>query len=287
MKWWIAVALAGAWPVLLAGCPTSEPFEVDDDDVADDDTADDDTGDDDTGDDDTGDDDTGDDDDTPDCSGGSGAATGGQFLTVAGDSTWLYVPATVMPCAPLVLFGHGGQSPGGYANGNWMDMLQTNLPAEADARGFALMVPYLEDAQSVQHTWYTTDVDAMDQMIDETAALLDVDRSAVMFVGQSAGGHMAAYYGLYNPGKLDRSAVVSAGLGAYFDYPDSEPDPKLPFFVAHDPNDDIVPYSYSENLASELADHGHEYVFEDYSLGGNGHGWSQELTTDILDWWLD
>ena len=59
---WMFVALLGtALLGFLAGCPTQEPVEDDDDD----DTGDDDTGDDDTGDDDTGDDDTGDDDTGP------------------------------------------------------------------------------------------------------------------------------------------------------------------------------------------------------------------------------
>ena len=214
---------------------------------------------------------------------------GGEFLTVSGVSTWLYVPEVVLPCAPLILLGHGGSSPGGTlpdGSGMWNDQLGTGLPARAADQGFALMVPYLEDAQHVQHQWSTAEIPQLDAMIDEAASLLDIDRNRVLFAGQSAGGHMAAYYGLYEPGNAPQIAVISAGLGGYFDYPSVEPDPRLPFFVAHDPNDQIVPYSYSVNLASELDAHGHEYVFEDYELGGNGHGWSAALTTDLLDWWL-
>jgi predicted esterase len=287
----VGTALVWLAASVVSGCDSSGSDVTWDDDSAGDDDA---TADDDDA---TSDDDdsgaTGDDDDTgdaQDCSGGSGAAVGGEFFTADGASTWLYVPAGVLPCAPLLLLGHGGSSPGGTlpdGSGMWYDQLGTDLPARADQLGFALMVPYLEDAQQVQHQWNTAEIPQLDAMIAEAASRLDIDRNRVLFAGQSAGGHMAAYYGLYEPGNAPQIAVVSAGLGGYFDYPTAEPDPKLPFFVAHDPDDQIVPYSYSENLAAELDAHGHEFVFQDYVMtGSNHHGWSQDVTTDLLEWWL-
>jgi len=283
--WFTAItALTLALGPAAPGCKNSGsgPSDWDDDSAVGDDDAtadDDDSG--------TDDDDTGDDDDAQDCSGGSGAAVEGEFLTVGDASTWLYVPEGVIACAPLILLGHGGSHPGGILpNGLWNDQLGTGLAGQAAQLGFALMVPYLEDAPNTEHPWNTAEVHELDEMIDAAANLLDIDRNRVLFAGQSAGGHMAAYYGLYEPGNAPQIAVISAGLGGYFDYPSTEPDPKLPFFVAHDPNDEIVPYSYSVNLTSELDAHGHEYVFDDYELGSNGHGWSAALTEDLLDWWL-
>jgi len=288
-----------AWlvaPVILLGCPNNEGLIGDDDDsglgdddVADDDAADDDAADDDVGDDDVADDDAADDDASANCSGGSGAETGGVFLDAQGASYWLYVPDSLPACAPLILHGHGGSSPGGTdPNHMWTDQLGTNLIAEADDHGFVLIVPFLEDVQHVNHTWSTDDCSALDGMIDTAAALADIDQDKVLFAGQSAGGHMSVYYSLYHvPDQLTHAAVVAAGVGSV-PYPAQEPQRKLPFFVAHDPEDTIVPYVYSEMLVGELDAHGHDYVFEDYDLSppDNHHGWSQALTDDLLDWWL-
>ena len=282
------------WIVLLAltcltwGCTGAGGFIDDDDDDSSGVPGDDDAGDDDAVDDDTGDDDTGDDDTSADCSGGSGAATGGQFLDVGGASTWLYVPSSLVPCAPMILHGHGGSSPGGLAqDGGWNDQLGTGLIHEADDLGFVLMVPFLEDAPHTNHIWNSGEVDDLTAMIQTAAALADLDMDRVLFAGQSAGGHMAVYYGLYDyPHELSYVAVVSAGT-ASVPYPAQEPSVKLPFFVAHDPSDQVVPYLYSELLAADLDAHGHDHVFDDYDLGANGHGWSLELTEDLLDWWLN
>ena len=277
--------------ILVGGGCNTGVIEDDDSAVGDDDTAmpDDDSA---TPDDDTEipDDDAADDDASANCSGGSGAETGGVFMVIQGASTWLYVPPNLPPCAPLILHGHGGSSPGGAdPNHMWTDQLGTNLVAEAEEHGFVLIVPFLEDVQHVNHTWNTNDCGALDAMIDSAGDLADIDMDRVLFAGQSAGGHMAVYYGLYHvPDQLSYVSVVSAGVGSV-PYPHQEPSRTLPFFVAHDPDDTIVPYVYSEMLVDDLQAHDHEYVFQDYDLSppDNHHGWSQELTDDLLAWWLD
>ena len=229
-----------------------------------------------------------DDDTTPQCSGGAGAASGGQFVTAMGASAWLYVPAAPEPCAPLLLFGHGGGSPGGALDAEWFDPFHTELADRSELRGFSFLVPYLEEGPNIQHEWAPAELDELDAMIDAAAALQDLDLGDVIFAGTSSGGHMSAYYGLYQPQRLSRVAVLSAGLGgAGFGYPMPEPAKKLPFFIGHDPLDEIVPYIFSEALAHELTNHEHEFLFVDVeSSGGNHHGWTQETTDLVLDWWL-
>lgn len=226
-------------------------------------------------------------DEAPECSGGGGAEVGYAFYEVGGESYWLYVPPSATECAPLLLFGHGGGNNGMVRDGFWQDPMGTLLPFEAEERGFAFLVPFLVDSEGMQeHGWSLDLVEPMEAMIADAATRYDLDLSKVMFAGTSAGGHMACYWGLYEPRGVTSVTVLSAGIGGYFDYPDPEPETKLPFIVIHDPDDEIVPYRYSKNLAEDLEEHGHEYVFEDLDLGSNGHGWTHDATELVLDTWL-
>ena len=229
----------------------------------------------------------GDDGSTDTCSGGSGFSEGDFFLDVDGHSAWVLVVPGTPACAPVLLMGHGGGSPGAYDEGRWMDALNTGFEREAGERGFILVVPFLEDsAEWQEHTWSLSETAVIDGFVEALGAGIDIDTAEVLFVGQSAGGHMAVYQGLYEPGVVTRIAAVSSGIGAYFDYPEPAPELKLPFYVAHDPGDEIVPYSYSEQLAADLEANGHDYVFEDHLMGEGGHRWAPEVTAAILDWWL-
>ncbi|MCB9746006.1 MAG: hypothetical protein H6740_25750 [Alphaproteobacteria bacterium] len=231
-------------------------------------------------------DDTGEAPHVPDCSLGEGLDAGSYFLEAEGASFWVLVPIEAGDCAPVFLYGHGGTSPGGVDNmGNWRDA-GTGLAALAPTAGFVLVVPFLEDAPMTEHVWDESAAGVMDAMVAEVSSRFDVDRNKVLFAGTSAGGHMAAYYGLYQPEVPTSIAVLSAGLGGYFDYPETEPSVKRPFYVGHDPDDEIVPYSYSENLAAELEAHGHRYVFEDLDLEGNGHFANEGAWARVVGWWL-
>ncbi len=276
MRW------TASWMLLLLvfGCNGQGTIPDDDDDVTadDDDSATDDDDDDSSA--------ADDDDAAPDCSGGSGWPAGPQFLTISGESLWVYVPSAMPPCMPLFLFGHGGNAPGGGVDGMWNDLPNTNLPALAEQDGFVLMVPFVEDVDHTTHGWSAGDVAPMEAMIEEAAARADIDRDHVLYAGTSSGGVMASYWGLYFPDSLSHVGVMSAGFGGQVPYPDPEPDPKLPFFLGHDPDDEMAPYSLSEEAAAELEAHGHEVRFEDTDVGGNGHGWHPSVSEQILAWWL-
>jgi len=287
-----ALLLAVAGLLLAGGCSGSGTIPGDDDDTAipdddmsDDDDADDDASDDDSaaGDDDAGDDDTGE----PHCSGGSGIDPGYQFMTVAGESCWLFVPQSLQACAPLFLFGHGGNTPGGsLQDGMWNDLPNTGLPVFAEQHGFVLLVPFVEDVQHTNHGWSLQDVATMESMIDTVAAGVDIDHDHLLFAGTSAGGVMAAYWGLWEPGYLSHVGVLASGYGYQVEYPPQDPDPKHPFFVGHDPDDEIAPYSLSVEFTEDLLAHGHDVLFVDTDVGGNGHGWAPPVTEQILQWWL-
>lgn len=268
--------------LLVVGCDQSGTIPDDDDDDA---SADDDDSSSVDDDDDMlpGDDD---DDAASNCSGGSGWPAGPQFLEAAGESYWVYVPTSPPPCMPLFLFGHGGNAPGGGVDGMWNDLPGTNLPALAEQHGFVFMVPFVQDVDHTTHGWSALDVTAMEAMIEAAAAQADIDLGHVLFAGTSSGGVMAMYWGLYDPDALTHVGVMSAGFGYQVVYPDPDPDPKLPFFLGHDPDDEMAPYSLSEEAAAELEAHGHDVTFEDTDVGGNGHGWHPSVSEQILAWWL-
>ncbi len=220
------------------------------------------------------------------CSQGTGLAEGGSFHAVGDDSYWLFSPRDLPDCAPLLMFGHGGNNQGTVMNGMWTDMMQTGLLDQAQERGFVLMVPFLNEVEGPQEHYWELGLEVqMQGFVADAATQVDLDLARVRFAGTSAGGHMACYWGLFDPRGVTSVVVLSAGIGSYFDYPDTEPDPKLHFTVIHDPDDQVVPYSRSEQLVADLSAHGHEYVFESPDLGSNGHGWSPEATGIVLDSW--
>ncbi len=225
----------------------------------------------------------------PDCSGGSGWEEGHAFLEQNGGPAYAFVPEGGADCAPVVFWGHGGGNAGG-ANGEiWTDPLRTGLVKLADEHGFVLIVPGVSAKGDGSHEWSKdfTRLNRLEGFLEQAETGADIDRTRIWFIGQSAGGHMSAYLGLYVTDPWDSVAVISAGIGGYFDYPDPAPARKLPIFVAHDPDDQVVPYSYSEQLVSDLEANGHRYEFQDtWTMGDNGHGWAEGLSDAILDWMM-
>ena len=215
-----------------------------------------------------------------DCSEGGGVGTG--YLSAGGLSALLYVPKG-LGCAPLFIFGHGADKPGSWFGDSWSDPLGTGLQGLADERGFALLVPGVEEGVT-SHGWALNNCSAFGQLIELASEATEIDRDRVYMAGQSAGGFVTAYSTLYCPEHFAKTSVVSAGTGGYFDYPSVAPDPKLAVYVVHDPNDQVVPYSYGSSFAAQLELQGHEVLFEDWELGGGGHSWTTELTPAVLDW---
>jgi poly(3-hydroxybutyrate) depolymerase len=219
------------------------------------------------------------------CSGGTGGGTGGSAHSAGSLPYYRYVPEALPPCSPLLLFGHPGSRPGEIHQGVWEDPGHTDLVALADSVGFVLVVPGA-NPDNTQHDWSFDLVPEIDALTRDVRREYDIDERRIWFAGVSAGGHMAGYLGLYDPTVFTGIGVVAAGLGAGgFGYPETEPEPKLPFYVAHDPGDQVIDYEYSVALADALASHGHTYAFEDWTLGnGDGHGWNRELGAAIVGW---
>ncbi len=221
--------------------------------------------------------------DNRDCSGGSGWEPGGFTSEVDGLSVMVLVPEDLPACAPVLAFGHGGTSCGRIIQGDWNDPQGTGLEDLAATMGFVLIIPGVREGEDYDHTWSTSMAEPINAHFQQAWEMADIDRNRTWFYGQSAGGHMAVYMGLYAEGTATGIAVIGAG-DAGVSYPSQEPSVKLPFYVGHDPTDSVVPYQYSESLVADLEIHGHEYIFEDWSLGGSGHGLTPELSAAVVEW---
>ncbi len=225
------------------------------------------------------------------CSGGAGLERGDRFLnTPDGASFWVLYTEPVPDCAPLLVFLHGGDSVGGYDRGLWRSPLPTGVDVKSNEWGYALLVPYLEEAASTTHSWSADPADEqaeLEAMIDSLATQANINLDRVMFVGHGEGGDVATWLALNAPARMERATTVGAGLGcAGFGYPATEPSPKLPFYAAHDPADSVRPYSCTETLELELTTHGHDIDVDSRALGADGHGWVPDLTDALLEAWL-
>jgi predicted esterase len=254
------------------------------DDGGSDDGAGDDTGSDDGGDTDTGGADTADP-GAPDCSGGSGWTPGGWLSTEGGGSAYIYVPKALPACAPLLFFGHGGSQPGSYIAGDWTGYDDAMLEELAESWGYVLIVPGVQEGNG-SHSWSlsASTTTWLEALVESAWAGADLDRGRTWLIGTSAGGHIAGWQGLYELSYWTGIGSFSSGIGSYYDYPEPPPERLLPFYVAHDPEDIIVPYAYSVALAEALEEHGHDYLFEDVDRGTGGHtGWPEGMVEAALD----
>jgi predicted esterase len=206
----------------------------------------------------------------------------GDYLVVfEGVSTYVHVPSDSRN-APLLVFLHGSNGAGTWDGSTWRPANPINLVKASEELAFVLAVPGVSTSVD-DHDWTFDDAGALqiDAVLAGVQAETSIDAALAFVVGVSKGGAMATWYGLNHPWHARGIATVCGGYP--FDYPDQEPDPKLPFYIAHDPMDPEVPYSSAVQLAEDLDAHGHAVLFEDWELGDKGHGWNPHLPEPILD----
>jgi poly(3-hydroxybutyrate) depolymerase len=206
---------------------------------------------------------------------------GDHLVEFDGVSTYVHVPPHSGDPS-LVVYLHGISGAGIWDGTAWVAPNPTNLTDAADELDFVLAVPGVSTDVD-DHQWTTDDAGAgeIDAVLTGVERDTLADPARAFVIGVSKGGAMATWYGLFHPQNARGIATVSGGYP--FDYPEPEPDPKLPFYIAHDPEDPEVPYSDAVRLAADLEAHGHAYRFEDWELGDDGHGWNPGLPEPILD----
>ena len=212
-------------------------------------------------------------------------APGDHLLEFGGVSTYVHVPPD-SPSAPLIVFLHGTNGAGTWDGSAWQQPNPTKLAESSDELHFVLAVPGVS-AGADDHDWSLNAASAaeIDAVIAGVETQTSVDPERAFVVGVSKGGGMASWYGLNHPGLAKGIAPISAGYT--FGYPTTEPDPKLPFYIAHDPRDPQIAYTNAEQLAADLDAHGHAFELEDWELGQDGHGWNPDLPEPILGFLTD
>jgi poly(3-hydroxybutyrate) depolymerase len=215
----------------------------------------------------------------------TGLEEGDQLTSYGGVAAYVHLPAGA-DCAPLVVYLHGSNGAGTWDGSKWSEPNPTNLAASAEDLGFVLAVPGVTTDKD-DHDWHMDDDSAaeIDSVLQGVEAQAPVDPAHAFVIGLSKGAAMATWYGLNDPATAHGIASVAGGYP--FGYPEEEPDPKLPFYIAHDPRDPEVPYAEAEALAKDLDAHGHAYLFEDWKLGEDGHGWNPDLPEPILAFLMD
>ena len=222
-----------------------------------------------------------------DCSGGTGLSAGDHFIEQDGVPVWVRVPDDLPACAPLLLWGHGGQSPGDFFE-DWSDPTGTGLHQLASSAGFVFVAPGVVEGPQQSHGWSYGDDVWIEPLIDTLMAGVDLDRHRVWWVGNSAGGFLGLWLGLNAPDHFTAMGIISSGgVGSYFDYPSPEPSRKLPFYLAHDPEDQVTDYSLSVDAAALLSEAGHTVEFTDWTMTLQGHGWADGLSEALLQWMTD
>jgi predicted esterase len=179
----------------------------------------------------------------------------------------------------------GGSQPGSYIAGDWTGYDDAMLEELAESWGYVLIVPGVQEGNG-SHSWSlsASTTTWLEALVESAWAGADLDRGRTWLIGTSAGGHIAGWQGLYELSYWTGIGSFSSGIGSYYDYPEPPPERLLPFYVAHDPEDIIVPYAYSVALAEALEEHGHDYLFEDVDRGTGGHtGWPEGMVEAALD----
>jgi poly(3-hydroxybutyrate) depolymerase len=202
-----------------------------------------------------------------------------------GLSTYVHVP-DVDGCAPLVVYLHGTSGAGTWDGSTWVPPDRMSLVTDANALGFVLAVPGVS-AGADTHEWQLDESGAaqIDAALVGAGERAPIDPAKRFVLGVSKGGETASWYGLRFPTIARGIATVSGGYAR--GYPDEEPDPKLPYYIAHDPRDPDVPYAEAAALEADLDAHGHASVLEDWELGEDGHGWNPDLMAPVLAYLLD
>jgi predicted peptidase len=171
------------------------------------------------------------------------------------------VPAVIDPRqpAPLVLVLHPANSGGTYYYGALM-LRQIFLPALNNLN--AIMIA----PDCPARDWTDPKAErALIALIDNISSEYGVDRHRILITGYSMGGQGAWFMESRHP-DLFTAAIVIAGSAR------TEPLDKLgkiPTYVIHSRNDQVVPFQPAEHTAQELQKMGREVKFD--SLDGPRH----------------
>jgi len=123
---------------------------------------------------------------------------------------------------------------------------------------------------------------ALDSFVAEVLAKYRVHPASALLAGFSQGGAISLRYGLPRPELFAGVAVMSASLRKLDELVATLPAVRnQPIFVAHGRHDSLVPFEWSQNLATFLETQGYQPAYHAYPID---HEISPDLIRDLRRW---
>jgi poly(3-hydroxybutyrate) depolymerase len=141
----------------------------------------------------------------------------------------------------------------------------------------------------------TRDGPFVNALVDYLGQNYNIDLSRLYLSGHSGGSFFVQGYGLANAERYAAAAEFSGGCikasdqygnsCSVYDSISKAAKRKLPLFAIHNPNDQVVPVSYSAELLKILKANGHPTnAIDKYNGGSSGHSIDPSVVPDVWTW---
>jgi len=187
----------------------------------------------------------------------------------------LYVPPSYQPAHryPLIICLHGA----GFNGDRYLERWSPRL-----GERYLLACPSIADG-----AWWTRDGELLVMaVLDEVARRYHVDRDRVFLTGMSNGGLGTYLIGLNH---TDQFAALIPMAGAFPRalYPLFDNAKRTPFYLIHGAHDQVIPVSFSRNIAAYLKQEGIPVVYREHDqihpMAG-GHFFPKDELPALMDW---
>jgi pimeloyl-ACP methyl ester carboxylesterase len=187
----------------------------------------------------------------------------------------LYVPPSYQPARryPLVICLHGA----GFNGDSYLERWSPRL-----GERYLLACPSIADG-----AWWTRDGELLVMaVLDEVTRRYHVDRDRVFLTGMSNGGLGTYLIGLNH---TDQFAALIPMAGAFPRalYPLFDNAKRTPFYLIHGAHDQVIPVSFSRNIAAYLKQEGIPVVYREHEqihpMAG-GHFFPKDELPALMDW---
>ena len=176
---------------------------------------------------------------------------------------------------PVLLFLHGG--------GEVTQDLGPNEripPPSLMLQGKKFPFLILAPENSYAKSWWNTR--AVKQLLDSVVSKNRIDRNRIYLSGISRGGGAAWEMAVQYPETFAAMAVVCGMTPLPYA---SWINKKMPIWVFHGEDDEVIPVEESESMVNKLNEFGYDFRFTKYENVGH-EAWSKAYATDELNEWL-
>jgi pimeloyl-ACP methyl ester carboxylesterase len=187
----------------------------------------------------------------------------------------LYVPPSYQPARsyPLIICLHGA----GFNGDSYLDRWSPRL-----GERYLLACPSIADG-----AWWTRDGELLVMAVfDEVARRYHVDRDRVFLTGMSNGGLGTYLIGLNHTDQFAALIPMAGSLPRGF-YPLFDNATRTPLYLIHGAHDQVIPVSFSRNIAAYLKQEGIPFVYREHEqihpMAG-GHFFPKDELPALMAW---